>query len=211
MRTNDLIAALARGDTTPPVSPRFAWSYVAIAATVSLTTLTLWMGLNEDFFQDMALPMFWVKLGFVVLLALMLMPAVQIVGLPGRRATPWFRRAGMVAAAVWVICLVASLMDERSEVIDALTNRAYLECPQTIALLSIPLFVAGILAMRKLAPTQLTLAGASVGLFSGAVAACVYALHCTGYHPTFIAVWYSVGILIPTWAGALLGRWFLRW
>ena len=39
----------------------------------------------------------------------------------------------------------------------------------------------------------------------------VYAFHCTESTATFIAIWYTAGILLTTLMGAALGRWMLRW
>jgi hypothetical protein len=211
MKTNDLIAMLARNEAAVAPRVRFPWAAVAAASVVSFIVLVLWRGLNDELVSDMALGMFWVKILFVSLLALTLAPALQKLALPGQRATTWLKRAGFVAAIAWAVLLAGSVLSERAEVMEALTDDQNSTCPITIFALSIPLMVAGFFGMRQLAPTRLTLAGACVGLFSGAVAATVYALHCTGYHPTFIAVWYTLGMLIPTVIGAALGRFVLRW
>jgi hypothetical protein len=39
----------------------------------------------------------------------------------------------------------------------------------------------------------------------------VYCLHCPETEPAFIATWYSLGALLTTAAGALLGPVVLRW
>lgn len=65
--------------------------------------------------------------------------------------------------------------------------------------------------MRSLAPTSLPLAGAAAGLLAGSVGALVYCLHCPEMGAPFIGTWYLLGMLIPTAAGALLGRFVLRW
>jgi hypothetical protein len=57
----------------------------------------------------------------------------------------------------------------------------------------------------------LTEAGAAAGLLAGSAAATIYAFHCPESTPTFIAIWYTVGILLPALVGAALGRWLLRW
>ncbi|MBD3765305.1 MAG: DUF1109 family protein, partial [Rhodobacterales bacterium] len=38
-----------------------------------------------------------------------------------------------------------------------------------------------------------------------------YALHCTEDSPLFFVLWYGLGILVPTLAGAWLGRRLLAW
>jgi hypothetical protein len=66
-------------------------------------------------------------------------------------------------------------------------------------------------AVRRLAPTQPMRAGAAAGLLAGATGAWIYAFHCDEYAVPFLALWYTLGILIAGAAGALLGRRLLRW
>jgi hypothetical protein len=84
-------------------------------------------------------------------------------------------------------------------------------CSILIAALALPLFAGLFWALRQLAPTRLTQAGASAGLLAGSAAATIYAFHCPESTPTFIALWYTAGILLPALLGAGLGRWLLRW
>ena len=84
-------------------------------------------------------------------------------------------------------------------------------CPLLIAMLSIPVFIAVLWAMRGLAPTRLRLAGAVAGLLSGTAGALVYCLHCPELAAPFVGFWYLLGMLIPTLVGALLGSRILRW
>jgi hypothetical protein len=55
------------------------------------------------------------------------------------------------------------------------------------------------------------LAGGAAGLVAGSVAAFAYAVHCTEMQAPFLAVWYVIGMLVPAFAGALLGPRLLRW
>ena len=77
--------------------------------------------------------------------------------------------------------------------------------------LSIPLLVAALTALRHGAPTRPVLAGAVAGLLSGGLAAALYASHCTDDSPLFVATWYSLAIAIVTVAGMLAGSKVLRW
>lgn len=43
------------------------------------------------------------------------------------------------------------------------------------------------------------------------MAATVYGLHCPENTFTFVALWYSLGVLLLAALGAVLGRWVLRW
>jgi hypothetical protein len=84
-------------------------------------------------------------------------------------------------------------------------------CPWFIAATSAPLLVALIWAVKGLAPTRLRLAGALAGLTAGGFGALIYCLHCPEVGAPFVAIWYSLGILIPCLVGALAGPRLLRW
>ncbi len=213
MKTDDLISMLAREPASLPAPALGApvRAVLALAAGFSFAMMAAWLGLNPALREDLALPMFWVKLGFVLSLAVSLGYALTRLGRPGRNAKPMFAAAGLFALLMFALGCFAAMTGERDETLNAVRGEWVYDCPVSIAALSIPLFIASFWAMRQFAPTQLTLAGAVAGLFSGAVAATVYSLHCTGYNAVYIALWYSVGVLIPGIVGAALGRWLLRW
>jgi hypothetical protein len=77
-----------------------------------------------------------------------------------------------------------------------------------IGILPLGLFL---LALRHGAPADAMLAGALAGLASGGLAALFYALHCRDDSPLFVAVWYSIAVLILAALGAVGGRLFARW
>ena len=90
-------------------------------------------------------------------------------------------------------------------------GETWTSCPFLVAMLSAPVFVAVLWAVRGLAPTQLRLAGSAAGFLSGATGALVYCLHCPELAAPFPGFWYLLGMLIPTAVGALLGPRLLRW
>jgi hypothetical protein len=214
MKTDDLISMLAREPSTLATDARAqqrAWLLVGAAALVSFALMAYKLGINPRLRSDVALPMFWVKTGFVLALAFCFGYALTRLGRPGRRATPMFAAAGLFALMMWAMGMVAGFAGDREVAYRLVTARWAIDCPISIAALSVPLFAASFWLMRQLAPTRLTLSGATAGLFSGAVAAAIYALYCPVYHPSYVALWYSVGVLIPGLVGAALGRWLLRW
>ncbi|MFO1333443.1 MAG: NrsF family protein, partial [Rubrivivax sp.] len=54
-------------------------------------------------------------------------------------------------------------------------------------------------------------AGFAAGLLAGAIGALAYALACTEMAMSFVAAWYTLGILMVGALGALLGPRVLRW
>jgi hypothetical protein len=65
--------------------------------------------------------------------------------------------------------------------------------------------------LRTGAPTHLEFAGAAAGLLSGALGAAAYTLACTNDGRPFVAIWYTLAILIMTSLGAIIGRRALAW
>ena len=84
-------------------------------------------------------------------------------------------------------------------------------CLAMIPLLGTAPLAAGLWALRQAAPARPMLSGAVAGLLAGGIAGFLYGLHCTDDSPLFVATWYSIATAMLTLAGAMLGRWLLRW
>jgi hypothetical protein len=112
---------------------------------------------------------------------------------------------------MWLLSAYALLGAPPSERVELVMGSTWEYCLYYVPTLSVPVLVATLWAMRGLAPTRLSLAGAAAGLLAGAIGALIYALHCPEMEAPFIGVWYVAGMLIPTVAGALLGPIVLRW
>lgn len=84
-------------------------------------------------------------------------------------------------------------------------------CVYCIPLFAVVPFAVLIWALRKGAPTNLSLTGAIAGLVAGASGAASYAFYCPDDYLPFIAIWYGVAIALCALAGALLGPKLLRW
>lgn len=153
----------------------------------------------------------WIKLGYAGALALATAWLVSRLGKPGASG----RQAVAVVLGIVLIMLLIGLVSyfntEESERAAALMGHSWLLCPWTILALSIPVMAGAFWAMKGLAPTNLSLAGAACGLFSGAVAAMAYALACTEPAAPFIAIWYTLGIGLCGGVGAVLGPRLLNW
>jgi hypothetical protein len=213
MRTDDLVAMLATG--AGPVEPgaalrRYATAlgWGAFGATLLMAIL---LGVRPDLSLAARLPMFWMKLGFPAFLAVGALYAVARLSRPGVRLGRVPAALAAPVLAMWLLAafvLANAAAGEREALILGGTWNA---CPLLVALLSLPVFVAAMWAMKGLAPTRLATAGAAAGLLAGATGALIYALHCPEMEAPFLAIWYLLGMLIPTAAGALIGPRLLRW
>ena len=213
MKTDELIAVLA--SAAGPVEPaalrrRFvtALGWGAFGTTLLMAVM---LGVRPDLTEAARLPMFWVKLVFPAALFAGAVLAALRLSRPGARLGRVPTAVSAPVLAMWLLAGIVLLRAAPAERFELVLGQSAASCPFTIALLSVPLFGAVLWAMRGLAPTRLALAGAAAGLLAGAGGTLAYALYCTEMAAPFIGVWYLIGMLIPSAAGALLGPRLLRW
>jgi hypothetical protein len=84
-------------------------------------------------------------------------------------------------------------------------------CLICIPIFAVIPFVAFIWALRKGAPTHLTLTGAIAGLVAGALGAAAVVVHQSSDAIPFIGLWYGGPIALCALLGVILGRRLLRW
>jgi len=213
MKTDDLIAMLARGVDVVEAGAlqRLYVAALGWGAFGSTLMMAILLGVRADLADAVWLPMFWVKLAFPAALLAGALLAVLRLSRPGIRLGRVPAAIAAPVLAMWLLGAVALLGAEPGDRGELILGFSAASCPFVIALLSLPLFVAGLWAMKGLAPTRLALAGAAAGLLSGAGGALVYALYCPEMAAPFLGVWYLLGMLIPAAAGAILGPRLLRW
>jgi len=211
MKTEAWIDLLARGAgpaPRPPVARRLA---LAAGVAVVLSTLLALLIIGPVPLDMFATPAPWLKLGYAAALAgagawlagRLARPVARLQG-------PW-RAVAAVLAAMLLIGLGAWLLTPAGQRLAALTGHSWQNCPFNVLALSLPGLGAALWAMRGLAPTRLRAAGAAAGLVAGSAGAFGYAFSCTEYAPSFVAVWYTLGIGLTALVGAVLGPRVLRW
>lgn len=213
MKTDALIAMLANHAAPVPahaVERRFALALLCSIPIAVLLMLTVF-GLRADLAQATGTSSLWIKLGFASGLALASFVAAERLGHPGMRVGGVWAAVAAPLLVLWLIAASALLLAEPGQRPELIFGTTWKTCPLNLALLSAPLLAATLWTMKGLAPTRLRLAGASAGLLAGALSALVYALHCPESAPPFVAIWYVLGVALPTLAGAALGPRVLRW
>ena len=213
MKTDDLVNLLAAD--TWPVQRRAAPRRLALALVAGLplaaAIMLLDYGVRRDIAQAMLLPMFWMKLLFPAVIAAAAFVALQRLARPGVKAGASWLGIALPVLLLWVLAAV-SLAGAPAELrAELVLGRTWRTCSASIALISLPLFIAAFVALGSLAPTRPGWAGACAGAMAGGAGAAVYALHCPELEAPFLAVWYVLGIAIPVVAGALIGPRVLRW
>lgn len=213
MTTEDLIARLAQDSR--PVRPdavlRRLGVGVGIGALISAVLVVLWLGPRDDAAAAMRSASYWIKWAYTLsLAAAALATTVQL----ARPDTGRVRGLWLIAIPVLLLASVGILellRAPRSDWPSLWLGQSWTVCPLLVLILAVPIFGGLLWSFRQLAPTQLRAAGAAAGLTAGAFAASVYCLHCPEVSALFVLTWYSLGILLATLAGAVLGPRLLRW
>lgn len=211
MKTEQLIRVLAAGAGPAPTNRVPARIALALAGGVVASTIACSVTLGVNTTLSTMPPGLVAKLAYVVgVLAV----ATWWLDRVARPAARWHQAAGALALVValmatWAgIAVTLASPDAKNAV---LLGQSWSSCPWRVASLSLPACALAVWALRGLAPTRLRLAGFVAGLFSGSVGALGYALFCPESSPAFVAIWYSLGMVAPAAAGALLGPRLLRW
>lgn len=212
MRTDDLIDALA-SDAKATSAPPWRLAMVAVlGGLAALALVLLWLGPREDLMPAMRGGMFWMKALYTVVLGVAGYLAVERLARPtGAGQRGWI--LGGVALTLFAMAGMAQAMmsPDIRMALHMLRGHSWNVCSVYILLLGLPMLALGLWAVRGMAPTRPSRAGFAVGLFAGGVSATIYGLHCAEHTFTFIALWYSLGVLALAALGALIGRWALRW
>ncbi len=213
MRTDDLIDTLA-GDAGPapgaPVSRRLLLA-AGFGAAVALVLILTWLHLRADLDQALQSRFFWVKAGYTAVLGVAGFWACERLSRPAGSGRGAFWLGGSVLILIIGVALSQLLLAEPDQRMALIRGDSILHCLRNIVILGVPMLATSLAVMRGLAPTRPTLAGFAAGLFSGAVCATVYGLHCGESTLVFVGAWYTLGILLVGLLGAVIGRYALRW
>ncbi|MGY6126974.1 DUF1109 domain-containing protein (plasmid) [Paraburkholderia strydomiana] len=176
-----------------------------VALFGSLFIVAVCYDLRPNLEQLSTTPPFWAKMSFPAALASIALIATARLSCPGQAVgcLSLLLIIPIVIVVIWgVSALWAAPPIDRGSL---LLGRTWHTCTLNITFLSLPGFVLITQTVRALAPTRLRQTGAAIGLSSSALGAVAYCLHCPEMSPAFWAVWYVLGLAVPTGLGALLG------
>lgn len=212
MRTDDLIEALVQDASRPPLSlaDRVLGATV-LSAIVAGTLFAFALGVRSDLSSAIVT---W-RFDFKFALTLVCMACAWRTCL--ELARPEIRLRDVVRwIAVAPALLTVAVLYELSVVspvhwYDRTMGLYASTCLSAIPLLSIFPLAALLIALRVGAPGSPASAGAVAGLLAGSISAALYATHCPDDSPLFVAVWYTLAVILVTLTGALAGYRMLRW
>lgn len=212
MRTDDLIADLSGRlePMRPDALTRLLIGSVLLGLLGSAIVMVSLLGLRHDFARAITSFGMWTKLVYTFAIAVFGFWLVERAGRPGAdlRAPA---RVLLLPVLVIGFLAAAQLLAPGADVPHLILGHSSRVCAFLVTLTALPTLAATFLALRRMAPTRLTLAGLGAGVFAGAAGAFVYSFHCTEGAAPFIGIWYSLGILLTAAIGGLLGRSLLRW
>ncbi|MER5170207.1 DUF1109 domain-containing protein [Thioclava kandeliae] len=199
METENLIAALS-ADTTPPRYPHLRLRLLAGGA-VSIALMVLLWGPRPDWSEAIrTLPVLLkqtLPLAFALLLARPLARPVE-----DRPASLRAPLALMILCGlVWGCAMIGG---------GNLWGRTWWICLLSIPALGLPIGGFLFVGLRRRIVVDGSRTGWIAGLFAGALAAMIYAIHCDDDGPAFYLLWYGAAILICGLAGRIAGRQLLR-
>jgi hypothetical protein len=213
MRTDELIARLA--ENPAPVGRNATARTLArglfAGAFAALTLTVMVLGMRRDMHTAVFDWQYWAKFSYPLAFAALGFFTVERLSRPGIRATS----QAVLEAAPFALAVALALTQWWTAPVEQhyhmLFGHSYLLCPWLIVLVSLPVLVGVLWSMRQLAPTRPAIAGLAAGLFAGATGAWIYAFSCNESSLVFVAIWYTLGIVLTGFLGALIGPRVLRW
>jgi hypothetical protein len=211
MNTDALIDLLARGAGPAPRAVAARRLVPAVLAGMLASTVLALLLIGPVPAALFATPVPWVKLGY----AMALLGAAGWLAARLARPLPRWRTAARCTAAVLAAMAALGLLAwwtaPQADRMPLLLGESWAACPWNVLALSLPALTATLWAVRGLAPADTRAAGAACGLVAGAAGAFGYAFACPEPGVSFVAAWYTLGVLLTAGAGALLGPRLLRW
>jgi hypothetical protein len=211
MKTDALIRALAL-DAARPVWPVGRIMGVALAAgcTAAGALFLLALRTRPDLSAAFSSSAFCLKLAVTTCLGVTAAAAL------GQVARPVGRNRALRGLALAPLLLAVGVAAELAEwPVDSwaprLLGRNAPHCLALIPLLSALPAVLLLWALKRTAPARPGLAGMVAGLTASGIGATLYALTCPDDSPLFVAVWYSIAVVIVSGVCFLIGRRWLRW
>jgi len=210
---NDIIDDLVT-DLTPAEPARVSATMIAglgVAALISTLAVMTVLGPRPDLMLAIQTANFWIKFAVMALLAVCAWPVLLRLARPGYSPGMGLVIAAFVAGGLVIAGGINLLMAPAAERMDVLLGHSWSACLLKVSLVSAPLFVGTMIALRRMAPTRLRQTGFAAGLVAGGAGAAIYSISCTEQSLTFIASWYLLAVALVAIAGALLGPRLLRW
>ena len=202
----------AESGNKPRFAPTRSLMLGALAAfAIAIVFSVILLSPRPDLVGSAANPIFLIKIIFSMSVVVGAGLVVRDLSIPGRKPRWWLP---LTAAPFFIIALVAieqTVVGHPTGLEHAARHASLVNCLWQIGLLGLPAFVLISVIVRSMAPTDLVRTGVYVGLLSGAIGAFGYAFHCNDDYVVFVALGYTLAMLLMASIGGLLGPRILRW
>jgi hypothetical protein len=209
--TDDLIARLSADlkPVRPMAMQRLLLGALLLSGIVAVIAMLMLLGMRPDMEVATTTMAYWTKFGYTLALAALGLAATLVLARPeGRARWPWLAGLGLLAALLVLSVIQLARADDMMPLI---MGSSILRALTYIPTLALPVLLAALLALRRMAPANPTLAGLAAGIMAGGTGAWIYTFACDEAGMMFLALWYTLGIVIVGCVGAVLGRFLLRW
>lgn len=214
MKTEELITSLS---LDAPQKKRWGPAAIlvfcaALSILVTVVTSFTWLhprvdwlsAINTDYVMQ-------AKIIFAIAVVLAAIPIVRDATIPGRSVVSF----AVFALVPFLIMLLLAVYEasalSANDRHQLMTDSLWISCLWKVPVLALPAFFILSFAARQLAPTNLVMTGAFIGLLAGGIGALGYAFHCHDDSVIFVAIAYSLAIFETVLLGVLLGPILLRW
>lgn len=209
--TDDLIARLSADlkPVRPMAMQRLLIGAILLSGVVAVIAMLALLGMRPDMEAASATMIYWTKFGYTLALGLLGLAATLVLARPeGRTRWPWLVAIALLGA---LLILAVVQLARADDMMPLIMGSSILRALIYIPVLSLPVLLGALLALRRLAPRNPTLAGFAAGILAGGTGAWIYTFACAETGMMFLALWYTLGIVMVGGLGALLGRFLLRW
>jgi len=211
MDTDNLIRSLAAdGDTRQRPVGNVLLVALMLGGPVAAAIFLASLGMRPDVMTAMGNPFFDLKFAVTIALTGAAIAISLHLSRPEATLGRWGWLLAIPLGLLGVGVMGDMMMPQRSPWPVRLMGNNSRICLTAIPLLSLPILVAVLAALRRGAPSRPALAGAFAGLLSAGFAATLYASHCADDSPLFVATWYTLAVGMVTAVGALAGSRILK-
>jgi hypothetical protein len=212
VKTSDLIRVLAADSDVRTMPPGRALALALVpGVAIALGLHFAVLGLRPHLLTLLGEPRLLFKLCLTASLVALSGPLVLRLVKPGATVRSRVLMLAVVPALLAAGCLVELVVVPPTLWGEKLIGSNAAFCLKSIPFLAAAPLIGTLLALRRGAPENPSVAGAAAGLFAGAIGAHLYATHCLDDSPLFVAAWYTLAVGFVVMAGALAGRRLLRW
>ena len=213
MKTDDLITFLSTNVEAVDRQQiaREILATIAIGAIAVVGVISVVLGVRADLSQTEPLMFLLSKLAFAAGIVVVASICLMRMARPGGEERVSIAWIALPFVAVMLLAVIRLAFAPASHWNTMIMGDQWLECLLSVPIIAVVPFIAVVWVMRRMAPTNLTRAGALAGLVAGGLSEVGYALHCTDDSLPFVALWYGGTMTLCTFAGAKLGPRLLRW